>query len=385
MKKRILSLVCVVSLLLFVGCKQKIKETEGKKILVNVVSLEEKQIEQSLSIPANVYSSNTALVSPELPGVITQIMVKNGDKVKKDKTVLFETDSNTIQKNLEKSKQGMSLAKLKLEESKANLEKIEAEYDNAKAEYERNQMLFEKKAISDRTFESISTKFKSAKAMVRYGKSLVSLAEESVKQAQIDLSLAQDTLNDTKIEAPIDGVVVAKMTEIGEMGAPGVPVIKIVDIKNLEIKAYIPAKYYSLVKENMTDVVVNYENKEVKRLKVSYKSPIIDSTFRTFEIRMDTTSDNDILVPGALVDVRIIFDSSEKKVIPETAVIKRGTTDVVFIAENGIAKEVAVKPVFSKDGMVVLDDYKNLMNKKIITTGNNLLEDGTKIIINQGR
>ncbi|PLX18873.1 MAG: hypothetical protein C0601_03445, partial [Candidatus Muiribacterium halophilum] len=95
MKKRILSLVCVVSLLLFVGCKQKIKETEGKKILVNVVSLEEKQIEQSLSIPANVYSSNTALVSPELPGVITQIMVKNGDKVKKDKTVLFETDSNT--------------------------------------------------------------------------------------------------------------------------------------------------------------------------------------------------------------------------------------------------------------------------------------------------
>ena len=67
------------------------------------------------------------------------------------------------------------------------------------------------------------------------------------QQAKINLQIAEKDLRDALVYAPISGRVSMKLSEPGEMGQPGKPIVRIEDASLIDVSAFLPAQYYHQV------------------------------------------------------------------------------------------------------------------------------------------
>ena len=110
-----------------------------------------------------------------------------------------------------------------VEEAQAQLERTLATMQQAEGDYARNKQLFEWKVITASEFSVAQSNFSVQKA--------------TVKSAQIALERARQNLAYTKIYAPIDGVIVERLTHAGEMITSGAPVVTIADLTKTRVEA----------------------------------------------------------------------------------------------------------------------------------------------------
>jgi hypothetical protein len=85
--------------------------------------------------------------------------------------------------------------------------------------------------------------------------------------------------------SPISGYVSKRFKEPGEMVSAGTPIVQIDDLSVLEVSAFLPAAYYQKVITDKTTMKITVGNIDVGELPVVYKSPVIDSRLRNFEIK----------------------------------------------------------------------------------------------------
>lgn len=133
-------------------------------------------------------------VSTKVPGMIKQVLVEEGDQVKKDQVLLIIDGSDF---EFERKFKQMKLEKAKLD-------------------YSRAETLHKGKAISDFDYEN---------------------AYAAVKSAQVDLEGTEIKLKYTKIIAPANGVIAKRSAQIGQVIQPGQPLFTIVDNAKPWIKA----------------------------------------------------------------------------------------------------------------------------------------------------
>ena len=76
----------------------------------------------------------------------------------------------------------------------------------------------------------------------------LSALRAQLKQAGAGFSEAESVLSDFVIKAPSDGVVVTRIANLGEMAAPGAPLLDLVDLDHLYLKVYIPEKLIGKVR-----------------------------------------------------------------------------------------------------------------------------------------
>ena len=181
----------------------------------------------------------------------------------------------------------------KQEKSQANavLEDARARYQQAKNDQERAERLFKNEDISRAQYDVANTNLLSATATLRSAEQRVSLVEEGPRKQDIDLARAQldrakaalnltmanaeelkrkqqemgarqaemkranasvavydSQLNDTIATSPIDGVVLVKSLEAGEVAAAGATVVTIADIEHPWLRGYVPETQIGRVK-----------------------------------------------------------------------------------------------------------------------------------------
>jgi HlyD family secretion protein len=170
-------------------------------------------------------------------------------------------------------------------EARAILERVQSEYERARRDWERAETLYEKEDISTSQHDQFKTAFESARASVRQSEERLALliegprqediqgARAQVARAQAGLKLAESLrlevkrnrqaietakaevqgaqarveLIDAQLEemvavSPIEGVVLVKAAEVGEVLAAGVPVVEIGDLDHPWLRGYIGEK-----------------------------------------------------------------------------------------------------------------------------------------------
>ncbi len=178
-------------------------------------------------------------------------------------------------------------------ESRAALERVQAEYEKAKRDWERAETLYEKEDISTSQYDQYQTTFEAAGASVRQAEQRLALliegprqeniqaARAQVARAEAGLRLAESLRLDIKrnqqgletaraeiqgasaqvgfIDAqleemvavsPIDGVVLVKAAEVGEVLGAGTPVVEIGDLDHPWLRGYIGEEDLGRVKLN---------------------------------------------------------------------------------------------------------------------------------------
>jgi len=146
-------------------------------------------------------------ISAIIPGQITHLAVREGDRVAKGQ-ILLQIDPVSPRATARSSEASMEALLREVDSARATL--AQAHVDLARAEAN-----FKARIIPEMDVQR-------ARTAVATGEATLSAAERRVEQARAMLEGARDTLSKTVVRSPIDGIVTAKRVEEGEVAVVGV-------------------------------------------------------------------------------------------------------------------------------------------------------------------
>lgn len=355
--------------------------TEEKAVPVVTTTPRMLDFERTLVVQGNVEAKNFAMVSPRIPGTVVSIFVEEGQDVTADETQLFETDAANLKESVEIGRHNLTVAQCAKQQAVANIEKTQADLHKAKLDYERFQRLVEKEAVTSDAFEQQESRYLQLLAAEKLVKAQVSLATAQEDQAKANLAIAQKNLADATIVAPISGKISARLLEPGEMGNPGVPVLRIDDTTVVEVAAFLPAQYYPDIVAGQTQMVIRVAGIDVGRRAITYKSPTIHPKLRTFEIKCLLTNPPEGVAPGAMAHIRVILESRQGLGVPSKAIQQRAGHNVVFVIKNYVSHQVIVQTGIEMDGWIEIREGDVSEESAVVTLGQYMIEEGTHVAV----
>ena len=166
-------------------------------------------------------------VGAQVSGQLQKLYVAAGDEVKQGQ-LLAEIDSRTQENSLLEAQSQLNTYKAQLVSKKATLQK-------ATLEFNRQQNLIKRDASARADYEK-------AEADLAVAKADVTTVEQQIKQAEIKVDTAKINVGYTKIEAPIDGTVIAIVTDEGQTvvsNQTATTILKLATMDTMTVKAEI--------------------------------------------------------------------------------------------------------------------------------------------------
>ena len=359
------------------------ESAEIKLIPVVVKSPVLRDFERRLVVQGNLEAAEYAIVSPRIQGTIDAVFVDEGDLVVAGETMLFQIDKLNLEKAVTLRRHDVEVAKHARRERAANLKRVQADFEKTELDYNRYVRLFDKEAVTPDAFERQESIYKQSKAMLEHAQTLVDLAEEQEKQAEVALAMSEKDLGDAVINAPINGKISERLQEPGEMGKPGQPVVRIDNTSVIEASAYLPSQYYSKIIPGETRMNIEVSGIDVGQQVVSYRSPTIDNRLRTFEVKCVLKSPPEGVVPGAMAHIVLVLESRKGLGVPSEAIQERGGRSVVFVVRDGTSHQVSVTKGLETAGWTEIIDSNLSEETSVITMGQQMVDEGTLVNVKE--
>lgn len=250
-----------------------------------------------------------------------------------------------------------------LEIARADVEQAEATLETARSNLDRTRRLYEAEAISRREFEEAVDRFESAQTQVENARRRVDLMEEGASEEELamaranadaaarQLELAQLQLSYATVRAPVSGTVARVLAEEGQMVGRETPIAALVNDRLIYATARVPERLYGAFRggEGRMQVRIRaeaYPERDPFAGTVSTVASVIDAASRTFEVEVAIPNDDGLLRPGMYVNAVFVIERYPRVVhVPDTAVHRRGESDVVYTVEDTGAGETAAREV----------------------------------------
>lgn len=378
---RLLSAAVLAAAILATGCgrKESIGAAETVRTLaIRAQPAEPRDFERRLTVQGTLEAKNYANVASRADGNLDAIWVDEGDAVVAGETALFQIDAANRQNALTIAEQDLAVAQASLAVAEASAQKTEAEAHKATLDFDRYERLHKDGKVSDNEFEAATVMHEQAKAGIAVAQAQVDLAGRQVKQAEASLAIAEKNLADTKIFAPISGVVSSRTAEPGEQMSVGKTVLRIDDLAAVEAAAFLPAQYHPEVMPGETKFRLGVGGREAGVHTVTYRSPTINPTLRTFEIKGLLENAGEVAVPGQMADLTIVFEMRQGLGVPSASILVRAGKPIVFVVRDGKAAAREVQTGLQNDGWTeILSGLE--AGETVVTEGQTQLRDGMPV------
>jgi len=291
-----------------------------------------------IEVQGRVDADESVSITTEMPGTITKINVKVGDRVSKGQ-VLAETDVRAQTQQLAALQASMSLVNQM---------------------YEKQKNLWNEKIGTEIQFLQMKT------------------AKEGLEAS---VNAVQEQIKMSKIISPIEGTVDLVNLKVGQAVSPGMGVINVVNFSNLKVKADVAESYASRVKNN-NDVLVYFPDMNDSIFgKIHYASRAINAMTRTFAVEVILDGKKEYH-PNTVAKLKINdYQSPEPVIVLPVKFIQKGTeTSYVLVAENGTAVRKVVKTGREYAGLAEISEGLKV-GDVIITLGYDLVNEGDKVIV----
>jgi len=167
---------------------------------------------------------------------------------------------------------------------------------------------------------------------------VVNQARSGLMSAQARLEGIDVSLRDTTLTAPFDGVIVAKMVEVGDSVQPGRPMLKFAYVNFLRIQSEVPVRLVSGLKKGMfIPARIDAGGGVNVKARVAQIFPIADKTRHTVTVKFDLPKG----VPGGpgMYAEIIVPDPTNKPeptlIVPQAAISMRGSLPSLRVLVNG--------------------------------------------------
>jgi HlyD family secretion protein len=304
-----------------------------------VCRVEKGRVEDTVvnSRAGTVQSRRRAGMSPGIPGLVTEISVQKGTRVKRGDELL-RLDDVEYQAQVQ-------LAQRALEAAQALAEQARLETELAQQSWKRTQSLAQGKVISEIALDQDHTRSLTSQAAS-------SAAQARVREAEASLDLARATLAKTIMTAPFDGVVLDVTTEKGEWispSPPGVfipPVVDLIDREALYISAPIDEADVARIRVGFpVRITLDAFRGQAFQGRLIYISSFVETRQeqnRTLRVEAELTESPlpANLLPGLSADVEIILDSREQVLRIPTYALLEGNRVLVVQADRLVEKKI---------------------------------------------
>lgn len=347
--------------------------------LVVMGQLQERDFTRYLTLKSTLEAKNQTTVSTRVGGTLKEVCAEVGDRVQAGQK-LFSLDDRIYRDQVEVAEATLAARQSAVVVSQAQLEKAQASFHKASLDVERFRRLFEKKTVSSNELETYTLNYEASSADLSLAKANLSAAEAQVRLAEASLSIAKKNLEDCTILAPISGCVAARLQEPGEEVRAEAPVFKILDPAALRVVAFLPAAYYTKILPGKTELLVENEKGAQKAILVTDKSPLIQSSLRTFQVRGELTAgEGDALVPGQLVEVSVALEKSHGFGVPLSVPVRRASGLLLYRVEDGRAVALPVAEGITQDGVVEVRGEGLSAELPVVVDGQYMIQDGDAV------
>jgi len=312
-------------------------DTLKKLPLVTTLKAEQVVFKHYLELQGNVNTKENILVYPEIPGILKDIYVKEGQSVKKGDVLALIDDGGMNQQ----------------------LAQLEAQALLAQTSFERQERLWKQKIGSEMQYLRAKTAYQS----------------QSKALEQFKSQLAK-----TEIKAPFDGTIDEVFKTKGTVIAlgKGAEIFRIINLNSMYIEAEVPESYIgSITKEKAIEVYFPILNK-TSQATIKQVSNFIDPNNRSFKIEVAIANKKGEIKPNLSAKLKINdYKNKRAMLIPQNIISENATGEqyIYTISEKNKNKE-------------------GIATKTMITTGKtqnnlieilNILEVGTEIIVEGAR
>ncbi len=334
-KKLIWILVSVALLVILLVVAQKsgaFGKDEGIKVTAEKV--QKRTIIETVTASGKIYPEIEVKVSPDISGEITELMVAEGDSVRRGQ-VLARIYADIYATQRDQASATVSQQQAVVSNSTAQLDALKAALNLAEKTYNRQKQLAEDKVISRAEFETAESSYLTSKANYAAAVQGIRGGQAGVLNAQANLTKANKDLGRTVIASPMDGVIsllsvkkgervagnsfnvgtemmrVADMSKIEirvDVGENDIPKVHLGDSALIEVDAYNKRKFKGLVTQiassnkgaanqlssgTSTNDVTNYEVR-IRLLADSYKDLLDPAKPKSFPFRPGMSASADI-------------------------------------------------------------------------------------------
>ena len=283
---------------------------------VTLLTAQKTTVPDYIEATGTVRAAQSAQLASQVMGAITRVNVHEGDRVRRGE-VLITIDAAQQRSAYDSANAG-------LRASQQTIAAADADYALAEATMKRYQTLYDKKSVSPQEYDEVKTRLAAAKARR-------DAAHAGRTQAEAGVAEANTAMGFTRIRAPFDGLVVAKLADAGAMAAPGVPLLAIEDPSRFRLEALVDESQIGAVRLGETvPVVIDSLGNQTIAGKVVQIVPMADPASRTFTVKIDLPS-NPQIRSGLFGRARFARGERQSILVPQNALLHRGQLDAVYV------------------------------------------------------
>ena len=186
--------------------------------------------------------------------------------------------------------------------------------------------------------------------------------------------------SDQKIIAPFGGIVGKREIAQGVLGTESF-ILTLDDTSSIVLNIKVPEIYLNILKPGLSAEVKSDSFKRKFYGTVNSVSSRVDPSTRSVLANIIVENKELKLIPGMLLDIKIIYDKKEQLGIPENSILIQGETAFVYkVLEDNTVNKVEIKIGKRNFGKVSIVEGLSL-GDKIVTEGISKVRDKIKIII----
>ena len=361
--KNVTGTIAALCILLAASCQQASQKKEAETYYpVLTVELSDRTLQTSYT--ATISGVQTVEIRPQVSGMITDILIEEGQNVTKDQ-VLFIIDQTPY--------------KAAYEIAVANVQSAEASLSTAQLIYDSNKELYEQKVVSEFDLMTAQNDLTEAKARLALCKA------EEVN--------ARNNLSYTEVRSPVNGVASMIPYRVGALVNSNIsqPLVTVSDDSSVYA-------YFSMAENQMLDMVQQYGslNAAIKQMpevelilsngqpyehkgKINAISGTISESTGSVSIRAMFNNRNHLLRNGGSGTIIIPSEKKDCIVIPKAATYELQDRIFVYKVIDGKASATEIKVAPQDNGIeYIVTDGLNV-GDIIVAEGAGLIKEGTLI------
>ena len=304
--------------------------------VITILRPRQEYFKHQIEIQGVVRTDKNIELRPELGGTVLQILVKEGQKVKKGQVLIQLDDSNL----------------------EYNLAELNTQITLAKTTYDRQKRLWEQKIGSEMQYLQAKTQYESL---------------------ENNVNTLKNQVNKMKIIAPFSGVVDEIFPKKGELTNPQTPILRLVNLDKVYIEAEVTESYLPYIKIG-NESIISFPsiNREIKST-VAQVGNVINPNNRSFKTKINIPNEDNELKPNLLADIKIVDFESNGIVIPSTLIQKdKIGASYVYTVSNKNTEYTVTKKLIT-----IANEYDNKsLIEEGLTDQDTLVNRGSRIVRN---
>lgn len=346
---------------LWFGQRQPVPATRAQTAIpVRVVSVVQQNVPRYASAIGSVLSLHSVEVRPQVEGVLTQVLVKEGQWVKEG-DLLATLDDRAIRANLD--------------QARAELGQSQAQIQVANVDLQRYRLLSNDNGVSKQTLDQ--------------QQALVNRLQATVKGNQAAIANAEVQLSYTQIRSPVTGRVGIRNVDPGNLvrTSDTRSLFSVTQIDPIAVEFALPQQMLptlqSLLKAPTPALVQAYMDADGERslLGEGHLALIdnqISATTGTVRVKAEFDNKDGRLWPGQLVTIRLRTAVEENALVVPPPVVQRGVDGhFVYRLDGDKVTSVPVKVLYQDSGLNIIAGVKP--GERLVLDGQSRLKPGSRV------